>query len=473
MGFDRREVLVAAGSAALAGCSTTVGRLEDLVSMGNRGAPRRIDADPDAGFHYPYFLVEPGAETDEPLPLFVQTHNAPAVSDRAALDTQVRHRVDRYLQTAHELGLPGVVPAFPRTPRDGGDLVQNLSLPSLGRPERIRELATDEFPANTLERVDRQLIRMLADARRRLMADGYDVTDGVHMLGFSSSGQFASRFAFLHPGRVRAISVGGDGAHPLPRETINGIPLPYPLGTADYRSVTGRPFDIDAWGHILKFVFVGEADQPLPDTDPRSYYDISTRHTNRAVAVFGENRVTERLPVTHSIYTEADANAAFRVYADVGHSFTPAMREDVQACHLNALDAAPGEPVTTVTENVPPKPPDLPSTVFADRRKTADWWLDFAEPPESGQTHVDVAVAFPGEDAGGDIGVWVFDGRGVDMGAQLRQAPALLRDNWTVEHIELDPDHRAVPLTEGELVTGALMGDPEDGPLATATVPVN
>jgi dienelactone hydrolase len=465
MELTRREWLSAAGLIGFAGCSIPAPSLEDIASSHGHFTTSVIEPDSDAGFHYPYFLYEPEETHDQAQPLFVQTHNAPAAATREELRSQVRDRETRYLRLAHKFDIPGIIPAFPRTPNDGTNLVQNLSLPSLGRPELLRSITTSEFPKETVVRVDQQLLAMIEDARRRLRENGYDTADRIHMHGFSSSGQFASRFAFLHPNRVRAISVGGDGAHPLPKQTLNDIALPYPLGTADYQSITGRQFNFDAWNDIHKFIFVGQEDQPLPDTDPRSYYDISVRHRDRATTVFGQNRVTERLPLTHAVYTDVGANANFHVYPGVGHKYTSKMQTDVQEFHNKSMDGTTAERITVAEENVPPKPADIPAAL------PDSWTIEFAARPTAGDTTVLVNAAYPANNlAETSIEIRVFASNQVDMGSEIGVAPHQLRTyKRSGIDVRLDRDTDPVPLTENQPVTIALMDNPDEGALATTT----
>lgn len=318
---------------------------ESLSSVGSairlpNGQARIIEPDRDAGFHLPYLLYKPGTRTNTVRPLFVLPHNSPSASSRDELRDQVKQAARGPLfRPAVDLRLPGLIPAFPRLPDDGLDLVQSLALPTFRSDNYLEEIATADFPADSLRRVDEQLASMLDDARERLAADGYSLSDRIHMNGFSASGQFSSRFAFLYPDRVGSISIGGNGAYPLPRESMDGTSLPYPLGTADYRTITGREFDRGRWTEIDQFIFVGQEDQPLPGTDSTGYYSISDRHAEKAVSVFGQNRVTERLPVTESVYQSVGATATFRVYEGVGHTMTQDMTADYLEFHRETSGA--------------------------------------------------------------------------------------------------------------------------------------
>lgn len=298
-----------------------------------------VSADPDAGFEYPYLLYKPDTEQNTTRPLFVEPHNSRPAASRDELLSQLLQRAEGYLQPAITMSLPGVIPGFPRTPEDNQDYVQTLALEMLDTQGKRQDVATDAFPADTLHRVDQQLLNMLADARERLADEPYTVDEEIHLDGFSASGTFSSRFAFLHPTEVQSFSAGGGGAAPLPFNSRDDRTLPYPIGTADYEDWTGRSFDRDAWTAIDQFIYVGEDDQPLPDTDQTGYYPISVRYQDTAEAVYGQNRVTERLPVTRSVYDEVDANAEFMIYEGVGHRITPQMRRDIAAFHRQTSDA--------------------------------------------------------------------------------------------------------------------------------------
>ncbi|MFC6616115.1 hypothetical protein ACFQAS_14470 [Halopenitus salinus] len=289
-----------------------------------------VEADPDSGFYLPYALFKPTTDQTTERPIYVQPNNAPRVETRDELQDQI---TDSEFRAAGELRFPGLIPGLPRLPEDGLDLVQTLAIQTL-RPETgLDDITTDAFPQETIERVDEQIVNMIDDARERLGDEGYPVSDLIHMEGFSGAGTFTSRFAFLHPGRVSTISVGGTGAAPLPHDTLNGTRLPYPLGTADYEDLTGRSFDEEAWMNIDQFFFNGEEDQPLPETDPRGYYGISTQYGDRAVDVYGKNRITERLPITMSVYEEAGASMTSKVYEGVGHLVNGEMLDDIVAFH--------------------------------------------------------------------------------------------------------------------------------------------
>lgn len=75
--------------------------------------------------------------------------------------------------------------------------------------------------------------------------------------GFSGGGQFALRFLYLHPERLRAVSIGAPG-----RITSPTMSEPWPAGLADLANVFGIPNapDFSAISQVPTLFVVGEID---------------------------------------------------------------------------------------------------------------------------------------------------------------------------------------------------------------------
>lgn len=307
-----------------------------------------VEPDPEAGFSNPYLLYQPDQRSESEQPLFVLPLNGPSVETQEELRSELQRRINHPLfQIARLLELPALVPGLPRTPDDGPDFIQSLALPSLGDGDRLKHAATDKFPASSLERIDEQVSGMIDHAKEQLTEQNHPIADQIQMVGFSASAQFSARYAFLNPERVSRVSLGGNGAYPLPKDSHAGTETPYPLGTADYESITGREFNREAWASISQYIFVGRNDQPLPDSDTRGYYPISHKHNDKAVAVFGENRITDRLPVTREVYKGANAKSIIEIFDDAGHEINRDMRAAVVQHHEETV--APAQTTATPT----------------------------------------------------------------------------------------------------------------------------
>jgi hypothetical protein len=106
-----------------------------------------------------------------------------------------------------------------------------------------------------LKRLDLQLIAMIDDAIVRLRARRVFLQPKILMYGFSASGAFVNRFTMLHPERVHAAVAGGvNGMLVLPVEQLDSVALPYPLGIADFRTVSGAAPQLEVWRRVAQLI---------------------------------------------------------------------------------------------------------------------------------------------------------------------------------------------------------------------------
>ncbi len=104
-------------------------------------------------------------------------------------------------------------------------------------------------------RMDEQVVRIIDAAKSILKNEiGLTVREKIFLNGYSSSGVFAQRFSLLHPDIVDTVCIGGaSGSIPIPTEK-----LAYPLGIANYESLTGREFDLESYSKIKFRYYVSE-----------------------------------------------------------------------------------------------------------------------------------------------------------------------------------------------------------------------
>lgn len=296
-----------------------------------------VEANHDAGFSYPYYLTTPDSLSDgDPVPILVEGTNTSVATDAyETIRTEAEHRATGGFarRVADELGVPFLHPVFPRPRSDPVDWTHYTH--SLDR-ETIR------LSGGPLERLDRQLLCMVDEARERLAESGIATREEFSLNGFSASGTFANRFAALHPDRVLSVTAGGlNGMAILPTTEIephvpgvDQLPLPYPVGVADVQELTGEPFDLDAFRSVNQFLYLGEDD----DNDTLLYPDAWTGPEVRLSAIFayGEDILEERFPACRAIYEEMDTAAVFRVYEGAGHEPLPAF-DDVVEFHRRSI----------------------------------------------------------------------------------------------------------------------------------------
>lgn len=107
-------------------------------------------------------------------------------------------------------------------------------------------------------RADLALIRVLNDVHVRTACD----TSRVDLFGFSGGAQFAHRFAFVHPQRVRRLSIGSAGWYTLPDPAYT-----YPYGVSDAKGLYGARLNLWAALRIRVLVLVGEQDNRVDDEE--------------------------------------------------------------------------------------------------------------------------------------------------------------------------------------------------------------
>lgn len=123
-------------------------------------------------------------------------------------------------------------------------------IPSYRDYPYLQQLSQDCFSISRDDRnyrIDEQVVKIICRAKSILEQErGLVVKDRIFLNGYSSSGVFAQRFALLHPDIVETACIGGaSGSIPIPTEK-----LAYPLGIADYESLTGKRFDLESYSKL-------------------------------------------------------------------------------------------------------------------------------------------------------------------------------------------------------------------------------
>ena len=279
-----------------------------------------ITANPGAGFLHDYLLFIPkGASKGKRTYLLVEPNNSGFTSDsiekhrEAAIFLATERSIGNNVST--ELKVPFLVPVFPRS--KSHSLIYTHAL------DRDAMLAEDE----EIRRLDLQLLAMIADARPRLEELEVPVEEKVFMSGFSASGSFVNRFAFLHPEKLKAVSTGGLNAIlMLPKEQMNGQSLNYPLGINDLQEITGKNWNDQRYRELPQFIFMGALD----DNDAVPYDDAYNDEERKVIyATVGKQMQPERWEKCQQIYKVEGINAKFRTYPEVGHWSTGEINLDV------------------------------------------------------------------------------------------------------------------------------------------------
>lgn len=293
---------------------------------GTEPGVQKIEADPDAGFHSPYFLYTPAFSSvgeslndSQERPLVVTAYPWGEFKERvegaSGPDRGITGRI------ADAMNCP--VLSVPLT----------LTRGYLGLEPQELTLAPElEIDDPRRERVDLQFIAMIEDAKSRLNNGAYTIADGVHYDGGSSAAYFIEKIAPLHPEYINAYSFGANGLAFLPFEEltddipVHGNPdrtiIPYPIGAGNLEELTGEAFNKEAWMDIEQFRWIGGEDQD-PE-DPKNHIHKRFRGNDEIDQVvediFGTLQVDDRFETSREIYDHLDIPATFRKFEGQPHS---------------------------------------------------------------------------------------------------------------------------------------------------------
>lgn len=287
-----------------------------------------VEADPDAGFNYPYFLATPEEFRNAPVPLLIEMNNADEEisfeKEKRGARSQVTRLEYQGAWLSEALGVPHLKPVFHEPDGDPVDASHQIS--ELDRESMLLD-ETD------LERVDRQFLRM-ADHAREVRLSDYSMHDELLIYGNSSEGTVAELMAAMHPEEFRAAVGGGMNAIVmLPLEELGHHVLEYPVGIADFEKILGKEYDREAHSAVDKFYFEGAQDPknrlPMEDAavgpGAQLWNDVEVYETARAV--YGRDKVEDRFPRCHIAFAKAGVDAQFRVYPEMTHNPRPASHD--------------------------------------------------------------------------------------------------------------------------------------------------
>jgi dienelactone hydrolase len=241
----------------------------------------------------------------------------PAVHEEAALKTAKSWR-----EFATKLNVALLVPTFPRPIAHGlmANESGNIYTHALSR-------AALQIDIPEIQRVDLQLIHMIDDACAKQRQRGLRFNKRVLMFGFSASGMFTNRFVFLHPDRVQAAAFGSPGGWAIaPVSSWKGTSLPYPVGVADFKAVTGKKLHLQAVAKVPQFLFMGTADE----NDAVVYSDSFDKQSKERVFELFGNTLMARWPFTVDIYGKYLPKVEMKLYPEVQHKITDTMRQDCE-----------------------------------------------------------------------------------------------------------------------------------------------
>ncbi len=318
-----------------------------------------VPAMPEKGFNYPYYMVIPSKinvyrNQGKKNYLFVETHNTGKVGDD--LDFHIREAYTiaegNSAPIAEALGLPRIVPIIvrPESLINGEPVYTHALSRNVIMLEHLKRAAgTYDEVFEPMDRVDRQVVNMIKHANEWLEDNGWEMEDKIFMWGFSASGDFTNRFSFLYPELVKAACFSGFTV--LPISEAGGYKMIYPLGTYDYKEITGKEFSLSAYNSVARLFYVGSADTNEPclmDTP----YEREIVENVLAVVEY-----PDKWPKAKKLFEASGGQGQANVYIGAGHEiFYKGMTKDYMNFFManregdTPVYVKPSDPSTTLTD---------------------------------------------------------------------------------------------------------------------------
>ncbi|MDO4265603.1 MAG: alpha/beta hydrolase [Eubacteriales bacterium] len=166
------------------------------------------------------------------------------------------------------------------------------------------------FPGGLVERDDINSYKLLSDQGIRYdlallsmvddMAARYPGvnTEKFFMFGHSGGGQFVNRFLFVHPNRLKAVSIGAPG-----RPTFLNFEEDYFWGVRDFKKYFDKELDLEAVKKVPVQITVGEKDTLFIGDSP--YGDNRVSRMKSLKKNLEENGISTELEILPGLAHEA------------------------------------------------------------------------------------------------------------------------------------------------------------------------
>lgn len=281
----------------------------------------KVEAKSDNGFSYPYYLFIPSELREKKArkkthTILVLPNNTGKLDDSLEFhESDVKKRIERNRTLGSMMKTVLLMPVFPRPAADWKIYTHALDRDAMLTGKK------------DFSRFDLQLIAMIDDARKLLKKNKLKLDKKVLLTGFSASGMFTNRFAFLHPERVKAAAIGSPGGWAIaPVSIYKEKNLRYPIGVNDFKNVSGENLNLKELRKVPLFIFLGDRDE----NDSVIFGDSYEEDDKTLIfEIFGKTPV-ERWEISKSLYEQAKLNARFKLYPNVEHTVNAEMQKDVK-----------------------------------------------------------------------------------------------------------------------------------------------
>ena len=307
----------------------------------------KIPAMPEKGFNWPYYLRIPSnqfksSNLASKRYLMIDMPNGGA-RDLDGIEKWVKRTLEngaqRSVGVAEELWTPIIIPAYPvansfyevdgipymtyehALDRETARLHLNYKNP------KTKNLLVGAYSERDLDvkkflNLDKQIIAMFDHAVEYLNKYGHNMeTDKMFLNGYSATGTFTDRFTAFHPEKVKAIASGGTlDDMVLPLSSYKGKDLIFPIGTSDYKEITGKDFNLNKHNQVARLIFMGKDDDN--NTVEHGYLDCySDFERDLIIKLFGYD-ILPRAKALIDVYGKSGGKGMFILDKETGHGMS-------------------------------------------------------------------------------------------------------------------------------------------------------
>ncbi len=230
-----------------------------------------FSADKNKGFNFPFIALLPD-KPDKNVKIFVESANSHRYAEEGQSNFNAQmldaiayansicnpSHISPIAQIYDTLNQPVIIPVIERCDKE-----------HISPDGTIEEFYTQMLGKNVVHakegkyaKLSEQIVNMVNEMRDVLTKRGHNVSKKSGLIGMSSSGVFAGRMQFIHPEEFDVcLSICSNAVQPLPIDVINGVKLPYPLGTADYKELFGKEFNKEEYAKAKQLFIVGKEEQ--------------------------------------------------------------------------------------------------------------------------------------------------------------------------------------------------------------------
>ena len=294
------------------------------------------EADPCKGYNFPFVLIYP-EKMNKDVKIFVEGNNSVFY-----VKFDENHNFIGYQNFQEQKDEAISYAKYICTKEDGSMFNAAYMYQLMNQPlvipiiERCEGNYNDEYYTQMLGRnvlldktskfanLTKQVLAMAKEAKNICLMknDKIIIDDKFGLFGSSASGVFASRMMFAEPESFDiCLSICLGAVQPLPISELNGVELPYPLGTSDYEEIFSKPFNIEEYKKAKQMYLIGIEEDNKRYNIAKNPLLHSKEIRDKFIEVYGDVTIQERQLMISKIMQDLGMDQVVNLLVPQGHHF--------------------------------------------------------------------------------------------------------------------------------------------------------